>query len=132
MGLRYWFGVSLMLVGRLDEARKVIEETFEARADIHKLGILANLAAREGRPEEVLRISRLADSLPRPQGSEANWSDTRGRAGIAVALGDREQAMTLLRELVALPASSPYLHTRYQFEPLWDYPPFQELIRPKG
>ncbi len=126
--VRFNLGVSLMLVGRLDEARKVIEETLEVRPEISQLGILAELAAREGRPEEVLRISRLADSVPRPQGGPAKERDLWHRATIAVALGDRERAMTLLR---AFELSVP-LHTRHQLEPLWDYPPFQELVRRKG
>ena len=25
-----------------------------------------------------------------------------------------------------------YLHTQFQLEPLWDYPPFPELLQPKG
>ena len=47
---------------------------------------------------------------------------------IAVALGDRERAMALLRER----GYEGWLHTQFQLEPLWDYPPFQELLRPKG
>ena len=52
---------------------------------------------------------------------------------IAVALEDRERAMTFLREFVVIVGRMyPVLHADNQFEPLWDYPPFQELIRPKG
>ena len=47
---------------------------------------------------------------------------------IAVALGDRERAMALLRER----GHKIWTHKQYQLEPLWDYPPFQEFIRPKG
>ncbi len=126
-------GNSLMLVGRLDEARTLIEERFEGRPDndLHKLATLAGLAAREGRPEEVLRISRLADSVPRPLGGGARLNDTWWRTTIAVALGDRERATALLRERLAL-RYEVWPHTQFQLEPLWDYPPFQELIRPKG
>ena len=130
MALRRKLGTSLMLVGRLDEARKLIEEELEGRPDndLLKLGRLASLAAREGRPEEVLRISRVVDSIPRPLGGLARVGDTWWRTTIAVALGDRERAMPLLRER----GYQRYLHTQFQLEPLWDYPPFQELIRPKG
>jgi tetratricopeptide (TPR) repeat protein len=124
---------SLMLVGRLDEARKLIEEPLEGRPDndLEKLGILADLAAREGRREEVLRISRVVDSIPHPLGGVARLNDTWLRTTIAVALGDRERAMTLLRERNARHYAV-WLHTQFQLEPLWDYPPFQELLRPKG
>ena len=123
-------GTSLMRVGRLDEVRKLIEEELEGRPDndLHKLGILAALAAREGRREEVLRISRVADSIPRPLGGLARLDDTWWRTVIAVALGDRERAMALLRER----GHEIWTHTQYQLEPLWDYPPFQEFSRPKG
>ncbi len=67
------------------------------------------------------------DSVPRPPGYSMHdyiwW-----RAVTAVAVGDQERAMELLREN----GYRPYLHTQYQLEPLWDYPPFQEFIRPKG
>ena len=50
------------------------------------------------------------------------------RAQIAAALGERERAMELLRR------SSPLweAHVDPLLEPLWDYPPFQEWLRPKG
>ena len=95
------------------------------------LAFLANAAAREGRPEEVLRISRVVDSIPRRLGGNARLNDLWWRATIAVALGDRERAMALLRERTA-GAYAMEWHTQFQLEPLWDYPPFQELIRPKA
>ena len=55
--------------------------------------------------------------------------DMLHRAHIAVALGDRERAMTLLRELVAYPEGSMSLHRLHEFEPLWGYLPFEELLR---
>ena len=53
-----------------------------------------------------------------------------GRAQIAVALGERERAMELLRQSDRWPHVS--WHEDPHFEPLWDYPPFKELLRPKG
>ena len=127
---------SLMLVGRLDEARKLIEEYLE-RSDwtmVGDLATLAELAAREGRPEEVLRLSRVADTIPFPEGGEPKARnsfpkarDSFHRAKIAAALGDGERAMTFLRES-AEELSLP-IHTRHHFEFLWDYPPFQEYLR---
>ena len=140
--VRQCLATSLKLVGRLDDARKLYEEAEEAREErspawpgdgITKLAWLADLAARQGRREEVLRISRLADSVPRPQEWRTAVNDLWWRTVIAMALGDREPAMTLLRKRRAMggPALS-WAHTQYQLEPLWDYPPFQELSRPKG
>ena len=121
----------LMLVGRLDEARVLFERRFDGRPDndLKKLAIFAELAAREGRREEVLRISRVVDSIPRPQeGDIAMTNDTWWRTTIALARGDRERAMELLRAY----GYANWLHTQFQLEPLWDYPPFQEFLRPKG
>jgi hypothetical protein len=57
------------------------------------------------------------------------------RARIAALLGDPEQAMTLLQQSFDLGAGWgrwPLLHSDIDFESLHDYPPFQELLRPKG
>ena len=55
------------------------------------------------------------------------------RAGIAAALGERERAMQLLRQSGPLNWYPNLLeHVDPNLEPLWDYPPFQELLRPKG
>jgi hypothetical protein len=48
---------------------------------------------------------------------------------VAVALGERERAMELLRQLGGGMAR---LHRDPLLEPLWDYPPFMELLRPTG
>ena len=52
-----------------------------------------------------------------------------GRARIAVALGERERAMELLRQAGPLSGGG---HADPLLEPLWDYPPFKQLLRPKG
>jgi len=134
---RVRLATSFMLVGQLDAARTMYEAIFEGRPDndLTKLAFFAHLAAREGRPEEVLRISRLADSVPRPQEGPDKQANSYWRTRIAVALGDRERAVTLLREFLVGPRGGeiyPILHMEFDLEPLWDYPPFQELIRPKG
>ena len=76
----------------------------------------------------MLRISRLADSVPRPLAERAISTEARRLAKIAVALGDRERATALLHEY----GYQPGLHWAPPLEPLWDYPPFQEFLRPKG
>jgi len=49
------------------------------------------------------------------------------RITIAAALGDRERAMALLHDR----GYDRWTRMQYELEPLWDYPPFQEFIRPK-
>ena len=57
----------------------------------------------------------------------ARRNDTLYRITIAAALGDRERAMALLHDR----GYDRWTRMQYELEPLWDYPPFQEFIRPK-
>jgi hypothetical protein len=58
---------------------------------------------------------------------------TYWRACIAALLGEKERAVALLKE--AFSQGRRYgvsLHRDIDLEPLWDYPPFKDLLRPKG
>jgi hypothetical protein len=56
-----------------------------------------------------------------------------GRARIHALLGEKEQAMKVLREGFAEMGlfHAPRLRMEMDLEPLWGYPPFEELLRPK-
>ena len=55
------------------------------------------------------------------------------RAAIAAQLGDKQRAVEFLRQGYAEGLiHSLEMHCDIDLEPLWDYPPFQELIAPKG
>jgi len=55
------------------------------------------------------------------------------QARIASLLGEKERAVGLLREAFSQGLTyGVYLHREIDLEPLWDYPPFKELLRPKG
>jgi len=88
------------------------------------------IAARLGDTEKALRISDELDAINRPYlfGNPTGW-----RARIAAVLGDREQAVSLLRETYerGFPFGTWLLHER-DLDSLRNYPPFQEWIRPKG
>jgi hypothetical protein len=85
---------------------------------------LGVVAARMGDRSEALRISRLKAVATHPSGP----------AYIAAELGERERAVDLLRDAFSKGVSglSLNLHRDDYYRRLWDYPPFQELIRPKG
>ena len=54
------------------------------------------------------------------------------RARIQALLGEREAAVALLREAIARGYPHMHaLHTDVDLEALRDYPPFQDLLRPK-
>ena len=58
---------------------------------------------------------------------------TEGRAAIVAALGDKGRALDLLRQ--AYREGHYFGHTAHRepdFEPLHNYPPFREFLRPKG
>jgi hypothetical protein len=88
------------------------------------------LAARWGDRDEALRVSEELGKLDRPFlfGRHLYW-----QARIISLLGDKEQAVSLLKEAFSQGSSyGVYLNQNIDLEPLWDYPPFKELLRPKG
>ncbi|UCG84878.1 MAG: protein kinase [Gemmatimonadota bacterium] len=94
------------------------------------LGARGAVAARRGDTELALSISReLADlELPYLLGRHTLW-----RARIAALLGERDEAIDLLRRAFSEGVGHGILlHADMDLEPLRDYPPFEELMRPKG
>jgi len=94
------------------------------------LGELGCLAARRGGRDEALRISEELRQLTGPYlfGAHTYW-----RACIAAQLGDQPGAVELLRQSFAEGVQHTVeQHREMDLEPLWDYPPFKELLRPKG
>jgi TolB-like protein/predicted Zn-dependent protease len=95
---------------------------------------LGAIAARRGDRREAERI---ATSLANVRRSHLFGINTYGRAAIAALLGEREKAVTLLRDAEAqgLRAWSflgdADIHTDMDFESLRDYPPFLELVQPR-
>jgi serine/threonine protein kinase/tetratricopeptide (TPR) repeat protein len=94
-------------------------------------GTLAAIAARRGDREEALRVlgERPEGDAPWVAGGNALW-----QARIAALLGEQQRAVDLLKTAIAegalvVPAQA---HYHMDFEPLRDYPPFQEFVRPKG
>jgi hypothetical protein len=58
----------------------------------------------------------------------------RQAAYVPAHLGDRQHAVELLRLSLAQPPGSYHSLVEWDLDlqPLWDYPPFQDLVRPKG
>ena len=94
------------------------------------LGRVGTLAARLGNEDEAQRI---ADRLRDFDSSCPAGARTYERACIASQLGDRDEAVQLLKKA----ASQGYwgfwgMETDLNLEPLRNHPEFVELIRPKG
>ena len=118
---RWRLAAAFLDAGRLDEAQVVFEGLVEdgRRRQIYRAQAgLGVVAARQGDREDALRISR---SLEQGDGS-LNLS-----GGVRVESA-YERAWS---------PSGPWgrvfsSHADSRLEPLWDYPPFEELMRPKG
>jgi serine/threonine protein kinase/tetratricopeptide (TPR) repeat protein len=93
-------------------------------------GYLGLIAARKGDREKALKISQeLKDNKTLYLfGHPPYW-----RARIAALLGDKEGAVILLQEAIkqGLDYQNLYLYPQ-DFESLQDFPPFQQLMKPKG
>ena len=113
------------------EARETFKELAgESPQNIDFQGYLGALAVRLGdRPA----AERIAEALRALDGRYRFGLQTYCRARIASLLGEKEKAVALLREAFAQGYRfSISVHRDIDYEPLRDYPPYQELIRPKG
>ncbi|MCH7476368.1 MAG: hypothetical protein IIA27_17125, partial [Gemmatimonadetes bacterium] len=128
---RLYFALVLYGAERWEEASELFSGLRVGQPDnIAHLGHLGVIAARQNDPEEASRISKQLAAIDRPyiRGQHARW-----RAFIAAALGDRDEAVALLRTAFGQGvAYGPWIHIDPALESLRDYPPFQELVRPKG
>ncbi len=109
-----------------------MEESESARLSraISYLGPLGSLAARRGDRDKALRIS---DELSRIDAKFLFGAQTYWRACIAALLDDKPRALNLLRDSLAQGFEyGVNLHRDMNLEPLWQYPPFTELLKPKG
>ncbi len=123
----------LYRAGRWDEARRLVEELAErSPEDTRYLALQGRLAALRGDRAEAMRISDALRSFPHPARERDHL---RERARIAALLGESARAVALLRRAIEQGVDWGYgewLHRDGDFESLADYPPFQEMIRPKG
>jgi tetratricopeptide (TPR) repeat protein len=91
---------------------------------------LGLIAARKGDREKALKISQELKDNKNPFlfGHPTYW-----RARIAALLGDKEGAVQLLQEAIKQGLDYQYLYSYPQdFEALQEFPPFQQLMKPKG
>ncbi len=123
---------------RWEEARTSYAELQAADpTNIEFLGGLGTSEARLGHREAAAAVGSRLAHLDRPYsyGRTQYW-----RARIAAVLGDRDGAVTLLRQALSAGFACTYheeplteaCHRDIDFERLRGYPPFDELMRPKG
>lgn len=128
--------------GRWTEAESLARRlVFEHPDNVGYLGLLGALAAQRGDRDEAERIDGSLAALRRPylRGYQTYW-----RAAIAARLGARDRSVALLSQafvqglaVVGVQPAMPVeynreLHADVNFRSLRGFPPFQELLRPKG
>jgi len=127
---RYSQARTLYVLERWDEAKVLFEGLRSDVSDnINYLGYLGAAAARRGETEEALKVSKELEDDKRPYlfGNPTYW-----RARIAAVLGDKEGVVNLLRQATKEGYSYSGIHPTEDFESLADYPPYIQLMKPKG
>jgi tetratricopeptide (TPR) repeat protein/TolB-like protein len=121
---------ALFRTKRWQETLAIYEELAQAHPDdIDYQGSLGVLAARTGDRDRALEIKNamLARDVPYEFGMDTYWA-----ACISSQLGEREEAMELVRIAFAEGANiASHAHQDPDLEPLWDYPPFQRFLEPR-
>ena len=115
---------------RYDRSRDVVTmlaHSFPANPDV--LGYQGVLAARRGDRETALKADTTLGALREPYLGGAN---TLWRARIAALLGERDRAITLLRQAFAEGKLYLDVHDNIDLRSLHDSPAFQELMRPQA
>jgi len=122
---------ALRAADRWRDARPYLVELKERGWDpTYVEGALGVIAARIGDHEEAWRIF---NEFPDRGHRMVPYRRSYWRACIAANLGDKDRAMELLNEsFVAGFGYNLVMHYDVDLQPLWDYPPYQELIAPKG
>ena len=128
---RFDFAQTLYLDGRLDEAERLFADlAAESPVNVDYKGYLGAIAARRGERDAAELFAQELQVFEQPY---MNGGHTLWRARIASLLGEKDAAVSLLREALSQGREyGPLLHADPDFAPLWDYPPYQELMRPKG
>jgi tRNA A-37 threonylcarbamoyl transferase component Bud32/TolB-like protein/tetratricopeptide (TPR) repeat protein len=102
----------------------------DSAAPVDRLGTRGVLAARLGQADSARAIAGTLARLDRPR---MNGQHTLWRARIAAVLGQKDSAVTLLRQALAEGVGyGSWLHADMDLEALRDYRPYRELVRPKG
>jgi predicted Zn-dependent protease len=110
-----------------DLAQALVKRT---PTDPYAMGYRGILAARAGdRATADAMDKALAENTEGRMAARVSWA----RACIAAQRGERDQAMSLLREALGHGFTDlGALHVYVFLEPLRGYPPFEELLKPKG
>jgi tetratricopeptide (TPR) repeat protein len=129
----YQWGLLLPLLHseRWEEAKAIVDGLLARNPDdIELRGLAGTLAARLGDAAQARRIEAELAAFTKPY---FYGGHTYLRACIAAQLGEKDRAVTLLRDAFGQGFQfSIHIHREIDLEPLWGYPPYEELMKPKG
>jgi tetratricopeptide (TPR) repeat protein len=127
---RYTIARIRLWLGEHDAAARDLRALVEEQPEnLDYLGYLGVALAAASQTEEARDVEARIAGLVRAVRAEQR--PLLARAAISARLGDKERAVTLLEEAVARGHTFSYMHEDEDLRPLWDYPPFKELIEPK-
>ena len=125
--------IVLFVAGGLEDALAVIESVVSddySAWNIQLRGYRGFYAASRG---DTVQAARDIEWLTSLDGTSLSGQAKELRAAIAGGLGDRDQAVDLLRQAFQERRRREAMRRYYaEFVPLRGYPPFEELMRPKG
>lgn len=127
--------IALMEVGRDDDAAAVPRRQIgRDSSDSRLLGLLGRIYARQGKKAETQAILTWLEALP---AVKLQGAPTYERAAITVNMGPVhwDEAIALLNESLRQGQGNGIrrrLHWFADWRPLKDYPPFQQVLEPKG
>jgi serine/threonine protein kinase len=133
--LRESYALTLNIARRWDKAKTGYEKLAKKFPKDSADGwgyesVLGIIAARQGDRTRAMEVSEWLKNLKLSYLFGAN---TYQRACIAAILGEKEQAVALLKESFLQGSEfSIVVHRDFSFESLWNYPPFIEFLKPKG
>jgi tetratricopeptide (TPR) repeat protein len=121
----------LMVAGRIEEAWEIFARLCEPD---NPDGPWVHFAIASARLGDVEFVWQMIDNLERHEEEQGEPGATAfDRAVLLAELGEREEALRLLKEAIASGFSEyMWLHNQLMFEPLREDPEFQGIVRPKG
>ncbi|MGD2122305.1 MAG: serine/threonine-protein kinase [Gemmatimonadota bacterium] len=134
-----YYGRALFIAGRYDEAQAIYDKLVERHPDYEKLhrewagndrAMRALTSLARGDTVQATQDEQWFEALDQPY---LRGFDKFSRAVIESGSGNLDRAIALLRQ--AFDEGFPhayYFRTMIELAPLRDYPPFQELMSPKG
>jgi tetratricopeptide (TPR) repeat protein len=115
-----------------DSSRKVSEGRMANNPDNYNYRLsLANAYAHLGRRAEAIALGeKAAEMMPVSKDALEGSGVLTSLAGIYIITGDHDKAIDLLDSLLTIPSTIQVRAIRLYpiYDPLWDYPRFQEMI----